>query len=218
MAATTPHVERSVLDGFLPHFDAAIRQQVLLPASREQTYAWLRRFDFAPLAVNVGRAVEDFRALPPLVAQVAHQSLRLPPTASLMLDDALRLGMVLLSERPDQHVVLGAVGKLWKPNFELVRLDPDAFAGFHEAKYVKLAIAFTLQRYGAERTRLRHESRFLATDDSARAHFLRFWRVADPYACFFMRRAMELFKQVAVERRAEIAPGPPWRARRAEVT
>jgi hypothetical protein len=107
--------------------------------------------------------------------------------------------------------VLGAVGKLWKEAFELLPLDRDEFVGFHDAKYVKLVRGFLVLPYGRERTLLKHESRMLATDDSARAHLRRSWRVVEPYVHFFMRRALETLKEIAKELRDEVT-GPPWRS------
>lgn len=52
----------SVLDQYLPHFDAVIRQGVVLAARPEEVYAWLRSFDFAQMCEPVGRAIEDMRA------------------------------------------------------------------------------------------------------------------------------------------------------------
>jgi hypothetical protein len=203
----------TVLDFYLPHFDAVLRHGVVIPARPDDTWAWLKRFDFAQMCGPVGRAVEDMRAVPRAIAEVAHRARQLSPTARFLLDDAPRSGFVLLSEDPRGHIVLGAVGKLWKPKIELLPLDREEFLQFHDAKYVKAAFAFVLRHYGRDRTALKHEFRFLATDDSARTHFRRFWAVAEPYAVFFMQRSLQALVQVAKEQQEAIAPPPPWRRR-----
>jgi hypothetical protein len=71
---------------------------------------------------------------------------------------------------------------------------------------------FVLWAYGEGRTALKHEARFLATDDSARTHLRRFWPVAELFVAFFMRRTFRMLATVAEEQREAAAP-PPWRRR-----
>jgi hypothetical protein len=210
VATRSRGTRRSVLDQFIPHADTVMRGRVVLAVSPAVAWAWLRRFDFARLGAAVGRAIEDMRAVPPLVARVAHRAAALPSTARLMLADAPSSGLIRLAEKPGRHVVVGAVGKLWKPRVQLVRLDPDEFVAFHDAKYVKVITGFLVLPYGSDRTLLKHETRFLATDDTARTHFRRWWRVVQPYVEFFFRRVMKAFRGAAQEQRA--APAMPrWR-------
>jgi len=203
----------TVLDFYLPHCDAVLRTSAVIHARPDDTYTWLKRFDFAQLCQPVGRAIEGMRAVPRPVAAVAQRARAVPSTARFLLDDALRAGFILLSEDRGGHVVLGAVGKLWKPSLELLPLDREEFLSFHEAKQVKAVFGFVLSRYGADRTQLKHEARFLATDDSARTLFRRFWPVIEPFAGFFMQHALRSLAVVADEQREAGAPPPPWRQR-----
>lgn len=200
-----------MLDRYLPHFDAALRHGTVIPGSPEDAYAWLARFDFAQACVDTGRAVADMRAMPPFIAGLARRAQRLPPGTRFILEDALRNGFVLLAEKPGRHVVLGAVGKLWKPKFELLELSRDEFAAFDAPKYVKAVVGFLVLPYGENRALVKFESRFLATDDSARAHFLRSWRAEEPAVTFFMRRVVQSLRGVAKEQRDAAAAPPPWR-------
>lgn len=200
-----------VLDFYLPHCDALLRTGVVVSARPDDTYLRLKGFDFAPVCASAGRAIEDMRAVPRSIAEVARQARSVPATTTFLLQDAVRRGFVPLSDDPGGHIVLGGVGKLWRPRIELLPLDREEFLSFHEAKYVKAVFGFVLKRYGKDRTTLRYESRFLGTDDSARTHFRRFWPVAEPFAAFFMQRALRsLAEAVAEEREAAAAP-PPWR-------
>ena len=211
MTRTRGAVRRSALDHYLPHFDAVLRHGAVIPASPDDAYAWLERFDFAQACAEVGRAVAEVRAVPRGVAAVARQAERLPPGARFLLDDAVQNGFVLLTEEPGRHVVLGAVGKLWQPRIELLQLNREAFADFHEAKYVKAVIGFLVVPYGEDRTLLKIESRFAATDPSARAHFRRSWHADEPFITFLMRRVVRALKEIAKEQRHAEAPPPPWR-------
>jgi hypothetical protein len=72
----------SVLDQYLPHFDAVIRQGVVLAARPEEVYVWMRSFDFAQMCEPVGRAIEDMRAVPRSLAKVAAKARRVLPSSS----------------------------------------------------------------------------------------------------------------------------------------
>ncbi|MBI4502152.1 MAG: hypothetical protein HY700_13450 [Gemmatimonadetes bacterium] len=198
---------RHALDHYLPHPDTVIRHRVMLPAGPEQTYEWVRRFDWAQLCEPVGRAIAEMRAVPPFVAEVARRARRVPPTARFIVGDALRRGFIPLSEKAGRHLVLGAVGKLWKHSPELIKMDPEEFAAFRDPKYVKILVAFLVVPYGEDRSILKLESRLLATDDSARAHLRRAWRTAEPYIDFYLRRALKTLAGVAKEYRAATPAG-----------
>jgi hypothetical protein len=212
-ARSAPRVRKSTLDRYLPHFDAVIRHGAVIPASPPDAYLWLTRFDFAQASMEVGRAIADIRAVPRFVAEVARKARHLPPGTTFILDDALRNGFVLLAQKPDRHVVLGAVGKLWKPRIELLPLTREEFNAFDAAKYVKAVTGFLVLPYGPDRTLVKLESRFLATDDSARTHFRRCWDAAEPFVAFFLRRVVGSLRNVAKEQRELAAAPPPWRRR-----
>ena len=206
-----------MLDQYLPHVDAAIRQRAVMPGRPEEVYAWLRAFDFAGMCQPVARAIEDMRAVPPSVAQVVARARRLPPTTRFLVDDAVRSGVILLAEAPARHLVLGAVGKLWKADeVALLRLDREQFVGFSQPKYVKAMVGFLVSPYGVDRTLLKQECRFLATDGSARAHFRRRWRVLEPYVTFVARCTLQALTTIAQDHRAAGAKPPPWRRRPGE--
>ena len=213
-AAVRARGRRSVLDQYLPHFDAVIRGGAVLPARPEEVYAQLRSFDFAQVCEPVGRAIGDMRAVPPWVAKVAGKARRLAPTTRFLLGDAVRSGGILLADAPARHIVLGAVGKLWQADdIPLLEMDRDQFVSFSRPKYVKAVVGFLVLPYGRDRTLLKQECRFLATDSSARAHFRRRWRVVEPFVTFLIRRTLQAVTTTAKEQRAAGAMPPPWRQR-----
>lgn len=194
--------------------DAIIRQGAVMPARPEEVHAWLRSFDFAQMCEPVGRAIVAMRAVPPSVAIVVERARRVPPTARFLLEDAVRSGVILLAEAPARQIVLGAVGKLWKADIPLLEVARDQFVSFDRPKYVKVVVGFLILPYGRDRTLLKHASRFLATDGSARAHFRRRWRVVEPFVTVLARHTLQALTTIAKEQRAAGAMPPPWRQRR----
>jgi hypothetical protein len=192
-----------LLDAHLRHFDLVERHRAVVPASREDTYRALRAADFVRTLRPVARSITEIRDVPKAIVQLARRALRLPPDATYTLVDALAGGFALLGERHGRAVAVGAIGKLWKTDIAFRPIAPAEFAAFHEPKYAKLAIAFWVERFGRDKSVLRFEARLAATDDSARAHVRRWYRMVRPFTSLFMRRALT---NIAVEAAAPVAP------------
>jgi hypothetical protein len=137
------------------------------------------------------------RDVPRSILDIVDRVQHLPAEARFTLTDALARGFVLLGERRGRAIMLGAIGKLWKPDVTLLPLEPAEFRAFREPKYGKLAIAFWVERFGRDKSVLRFEARVAATDDSARAHLERWYRVIRPFTTFFLRRALAGIKAEA---------------------
>jgi hypothetical protein len=102
---------------------------------------------------------------------------RLPLRGSL-LNGFRKAGFVPLRETPDE-LVFGGVGRFWQPSGGLRRVDPARFREFAEPGFAKAAFNFQVERTG-ERTTVRTETRIATTDERARRHFARYWRLIHP--------------------------------------
>ncbi|HEU5260436.1 MAG TPA: hypothetical protein VFU41_03325 [Gemmatimonadales bacterium] len=186
-----------LIDGHLRHYDVVERHRIAVAASREDTCRAMRETDFVRAIVPVARAVSEMRDVPRPIREVVHRVEHLAPDATFTLSEALAGNFALLGERQGRAIVIGTIGKLWKPHVEFLPLTPPEFGAFHEPKYAKLAIAFWVERFGRGKAVLRFEARVAATDDSARAHLRRWYRVVRPFTAFFMRRALANIKAEA---------------------
>ncbi len=143
------------------------------------TYEVLRRLDFArPLSV---RALFALRGL---------------SWRRLTLDDAVRVGFVLLADEPGVELVLGAIARPWQRRGADVRVAPGEFAAFAEPGYAKLALSFRATPVRGV-THLSTETRVRCTDAESRAAFLRYWRVVGLFSAFIRRRWLALAKRAA---------------------
>jgi hypothetical protein len=179
-----------LLDGQLRHYDVVERHEIAVAAPREHTIRATRHSDFVRALFPVARSVLEMRDVPGSIRDVAGRARHLAPDTTFTLADALAWGFVLLGERRDRAILVGGIGKLWKPDVAFLPVDPAEFRAFHEPKYVKLAVAFWAQAFGRDKSILRFEARAAATDDSARAHLRRWYRVVRPFTTFFMRAAL----------------------------
>lgn len=186
-----------LLDGYLRHFDVVERHEIVVDASREATCQAARESDFVRTLMPVARSILEQRDLPPAIRELAHRAEHLAPDTTFTLADATAGTFVLLGERRGRAFAIGAIGKLWRPNVTFLPLDATEFREFHEPKYARLAIAFWVEASGRDKSVLRFEARAAGTDDSARTHLLRWYRVVRPYAALFMRRALANMKAEA---------------------
>lgn len=170
------------VDEFLPTYD--VSDGVAVVAEAGTAAAWEALLD-ADL-IEVGRrkplvgALGALRALPELAGHLLHGEP--PPSAP----DSLTLrglseqppeqgGWLLLAERPGEEIVLGLVGKFWRPVIEYAAVDPERFRDFDEPGWAKTAYALSLRPLGEGRTLLEGVMRTATTDERARRWFRRYW-------------------------------------------
>jgi hypothetical protein len=116
-----------------------------------------------------------------------------------VIDEFLDFGFVELAAGEGEELVWGAIGRFWRP----AGSEPVPLAGrkdflvFSEPGYTKAAMNFTVMADGSG-SRLRTETRVLATSPDARRAFGRYWRLVMPGSALIRRSLLG-----AVRRRAE---------------
>ena len=84
-------------------------------------------------------------------------------------------GWVLLAERPGEEIVLGLVGKFWRPVIEFADVARADFAAFAEPGYAKTIYDLRVRPLDDGRTLLSGLMRTATTDERARRWFRRYW-------------------------------------------
>jgi hypothetical protein len=186
-----------LIDRFMPTFDVVERHAVIVRASPEEAFRAIRRMDLArSLPI---RALFALRGLPALVGGRAGRR------RSWTLDDIIEAGFVLLAEEPGVELVLGVVGRFWKPTGGVVRVPAEDFAGFDRPGLAKGAWNFRVEPGGEGRVRVTTETRVSCTDQASRRSFLRYWRVVGPFSGFIRSRALSLVRTEAERARGRAA-------------
>lgn len=164
------------------------------------------RVSAAPDAVMAVVRSLTAREVPVLVALMALRSLpgrlrgrhRRARTGSI-LDQFLRGGFVILADRPDELVV-GGVGRFWRPSGDVRRVSADDFGAFGEPGYAKTAFNLHAQAAAGGGTVLTTETRIQGTDEAALRSFRRYWRLIHPGSAA-IRRAWLRAIRLRAERR-----------------
>jgi hypothetical protein len=166
----------SLLDEVLPRFDANEVHEVWVPAPPDVVFAAIK--EVTVREVRLLRPLGALRGLPHLLAR--RPGFR-PAGSALVLDEFLKVGFILLGERPDAEIAAGVIGRFWR----LADSEPasvrtrEGFVAFAEPGYAKAAMAF-LVRPERGGTRVITETRIAGTSPDAVRAFLRYWRAIRP--------------------------------------
>jgi hypothetical protein len=182
----------SPLDRFMPDPEVAERHEVVVAAPAELTMAAAKELDIfrSPLV----RAVFAVRTLP---SRLRGAAARAPAS---LLSETLALGWRVLAEEPGRSIAVGAVTQPWRAEVTFRGLDPDAFAGFNEPGYAKIAWTLEAIPLAPSVSRFRTETRVCTTDPRARARFRRYWALLSPGILLIRRASLGLVKADAERR------------------
>jgi hypothetical protein len=179
MAAADP---ANLLDEFLPRFDVSDTAACTVAADAERCWQALMGVDL----LEVGRrkpsvgALGAIRMLPELAGHLLHGER--PPSAPerMRLKDMAALprtqgGWVLLDERPGATLLLGLVGKFWKPVIPYAVVEAVDFRDYDEPDWAKTIYCLAVKPIDERHTLLSGTMRTATTSEAARRWFRRYW-------------------------------------------
>jgi hypothetical protein len=102
---------------------------------------------------------------------------------------------------PGREVVFGVVGKFWRFDGGLRRLDRDSFLAFAEDGYVKGAWNLRVEPLEDGATKLSTETRIMCFGNPARRKFRLYWLLVGPFSGLIRRSLLH-----GVRARAERSP------------
>lgn len=185
------------IDRFVPCFDFVVVHAGVFPSPHERCYRVAR--DLNLLEDPIIRLLLGLRSLPQRLAdRVAGppRATTVAPRRRFRLEDMVGppLGWVLLSEVPDVEIVLGQIGRPWKPvgSSEGPVISPDAFASFDSPDFAKIAFTLGVQPRGASSSIVTLETRVVLTDSASRRKFSRYWHLVGPFIRLIDRMTLRL--------------------------
>jgi hypothetical protein len=167
-----------LIDDFLPTFDVCERHGTKINAQVESVYSAIRELDLseAKLSGFLFR-LRGMRA-----------------ATSCNLAELLKLGFVLLDEKPNEELLLGLVGRFWTPSGGVIRLDPEGFRRFNQPGFAKAVWNFSLADQSPY-TLLQTETRVLCTDDASRRRFRLYWTFVGHFSGLVRRNILRAIKK-----------------------
>jgi hypothetical protein len=186
-----------LLDRFMPSYEVMEAHAIDVAAPAEVTLAAARDLD--PEESRIVFAI--FRARELFLRGKRDETVR--PRG--LFEGMKAIGWGVLAATPEE-IVMGAVTRPWEANPVFRPLAPEAFAGFCEPGYVKIAWTLRAVPTGDGASRFSTETRVIATDPGSRRRFRRYWSFLSP-GVLIIRRAILLMVKAAAERRAKPLPG-----------
>lgn len=186
------------LDAFLPVYD--IEDGVAVVADAPADACWDALLD-ADL-IEVGRrypavgVLGALRMLPETVLRLSRgqglpampDSLRLRDMPDRPPDEG---GWILLREDPEAHeLVLGLVGRFWRPVIPYAHVAPGDFAAFDQPGWAKTVYALSVKPLEDGRSLLVGTMRTATTDEAARRAFARYWTLGVGSGAHVLVRAL----------------------------
>lgn len=197
-ARETPRDPILLIDRFLPRYDFAVVHADVFRAPPEACYQLARGLDL--LRDPVIRTLLGLRSLPERLLgrlpghRAAAGEGAAPPT--FRLDDMVGppLGWILLGEEPNVGILLGQIGRPWKPvgASQGPPVAPAEFGSFDRPGFAKIAFSLTVQPYGIASSILTMETRIALTDPGSLRRFARYWRLVEPSVRLIDRMTLRL--------------------------
>lgn len=170
-----------LLDEALPERDFDERHALTVAAAPAATFEAIRRADLG--RGRLTRTLFLLRALPGLLV-APRETLRrfLRRGSARTVDTLASAGFVILAEEPGREIVLGTIGRFWRPSGGMRPFQAAEFAGFREPGWAKAAWNFRVDEAPDGETTLSTETRVLCTDPRSRRTFRRYWRLVRPFS------------------------------------
>jgi hypothetical protein len=179
------------IEEFLPIHDVSARYE--------------KRINAPPSVVYQAVLNADFRDVWLVQLLMTLRTGKRAPPKPMPADFCQRLqgtGFVLLAEVPDEELILGVVGRFWRPDGgRYLQLTAEAFPAFCRPGYAKAAWNFHLRSVSPEATILATETRVQCFGRNARWKFRLYWTLVGPFSGL-MRWAM--LKQVKKKAEASL--------------
>jgi hypothetical protein len=188
-----------LLDSFMPSYDVCERRAIAVKAPADITLAAAKDLTLDDSVVI--RGIFKGREL------LLHSKPSSLERARGLYYGMQELGWCVLAET-ENEIVFGAATRPWDANPVFRRLWTEEFADFAEPGYVKIIWTLRADPEGVGTTTFRTETRVVATDDSARAKFRRYWALLSP-GIIAIRLAMLPALKAAAEARARTADAEP---------
>ena len=122
---------------------------------------------------------------------------RLPRPAIGLVAEMEAMGWSCLAERPGLEYVAGAAARPWLADASFRPIPATDFAAWGEPGFVKIAWSLEAEPLSAETTLFRTQTRAVATDETTRRRFLRYWRLVGPGVVLIRHQMLQSLKQEA---------------------
>lgn len=184
-----------LLDDYCPRWDFREIHSIPTHATAPTVLEAVR--SISPADVPLVNFMMGIRSLPALA--LGHSLFRSDPHTPF-LDQIIGSGFLFLG-KTDHEVLLGTIGKFWRPSGGLCLdiVNAEEFKKFEKPGWAKAGWNVTVEGDGPNR-RIRTETRITCTDQSARTKFRSYWWIVRPGSGMIRKSILRALKQKAEQR------------------
>lgn len=176
-----------LIDRYLPVYDLAITEHLVIEASAEAAFTAAKDLDFMKVRSPLLTASFWVRGLP---ARLRGHAVEPPPELRLASGTKGLPGWLFFGEIPSHEVAFGALGKFWKSDIKWRDVPLEEFPGFAEPGWGKIACHFLIRDDGPGHVVITYECRTGTTDAKARRSMTRYWWLIRPFVGHIMRATL----------------------------
>ena len=169
-----------LIDEFMPVYDFSERHETKIRASAGRVFEAVGATDF-----NESWIIWGLTTLRGLGFGRASKKLTLRDA----FDD-----FTVLSEKPNEEILLGLAGKFWTPFGDLQKVNAGNFKQFDKAGFAKAVWNFSLSEREGETT-LKTETRIRCLDEDSRQSFALYWTLIKPFSGLIREEMLRLIKE-----------------------
>ena len=177
-----------LIEEFLPNHDMLQHYEVDVAAPTEEVYAAAVGLDLSK--ARWSRLLFMVRGVPHLLTG------KLRPSSGFGLEQFEAMGFVRLAEDVGKELVLGTVGRFWKPTSGIERIRAENFKGFDRPGYAKAVMNFRVEPTEGG-SKFITETRVLCTSDDARRKFKAYWTLIGPFSGFIRTEMLSAIRTSA---------------------
>jgi hypothetical protein len=172
----------------MPHYDIVERHEIVIAAPPDRALRCARELDIGRLPLTM--ALFALRGIPHLLTGTVR------PSRRMTLEEMIAAGFVVLGERPSEEIVIGVVGRFWRPASGIVRVSAAEFGSYAAPGHARAAMSFHVDG-GRDACRLRTETRVDCIDDGARWRFRMYWAIVGPFSALIRREMLRAIRRDA---------------------
>jgi len=180
----------SQIDLFAPHPDAVETHTIKIAASPELVYRALWTTDLGSSLII--KLLLGLRSLPEFVL---HGSRR--RNQKISLQTVIDSGFGVLSEKPDEEIVLGVTGRFWRPTGNLSPFKREDFDQPVPRGTARAVWNFRVAGNGNHLTTLSTETRVTCGDAASRRKFRAYWLFVRPFSGLIRRLMLRAVRKAA---------------------
>ena len=154
------------VDRFMPKWDLRKEHETIVRAPAKVVFEVAQHFNLESIPL--------IRAIFWLRAKLLRASYS--PMTRGIVEETMSMGWRMLDCLADRELIMGSATQPWIGRVTFRGIPPEKFPDFNEPDYVKIVWTFEAEPLGSDLTRLRTQTRVLATDAQARAKFKSYWR------------------------------------------